>query len=251
MKVVIVDDELHCTETLEIVLKNLQKQVDILGKFNNPIEALEFIKHNDFDILFLDIEMPKLSGFELLAQLENFNFDVVFTTAYNQYAIKAFKYSALNYLLKPIDTDELLACINQWETKSLRLLASSQFDFLMDLLKNNPRTKSKIALPTTYGLEFIEIDEIIRCQSDSNYTNVFFKNTKPLLICRTLKEVENILGTNGFIRIHQSHLINPLYLKKFIRNDGGYVVMEDGEKISVSKGNKDKITAVFNQIDRN
>lgn len=250
MRVVLVDDERHCTETLAIILDNLDKQIEIIGKFNNPVEALEFIKNNEFDILFLDIEMPKLNGFELLAQLDHFNFEVVFTTAYNQYAIKAFKYSALNYLLKPIDTAELLACISQWEFKSFRLLGSSQFDFLMDLLKNNPKTRSKIALPTTYGLEFIEIDEIIRCQSDSNYTNIFFKHTKPLLICRTLKEVENILASNGFIRIHQSHLINPMHLKKFIRNDGGYVVMEDGEKISVSKSNKDKIITAFNQIDR-
>ncbi len=249
-KVVIVDDELHCSASLQMLLNGLDKKIEILKIFNNATLAKDYLMHHSFDLLFLDIEMPGLNGFELLSSLEEFKFDVVFTTAYNQYAIEAFNYGALNYLLKPIDAQELLACVNQWETKSGRYLQNSQFDFLMDLLRNNPKTKSKIALPTTYGLEFVEIDEIIRCQADSNYTNVFFKNAKPLLICRTLKEVENILSNNGFIRIHQSHLINPTFLKKFVRNDGGYVVMDDGEKISVSKGNKEKITTMFNQIDR-
>lgn len=251
IKVVLVDDELHCTESLEILLKSFAKPVQIIGKFNSSIEALAFIKKTDFDILFLDIEMPGLNGFELLGQLSDFKFDVVFTTAYDQYAIKAFKYSALNYLLKPVDEVELLECLVKWENKSQKNLATNQFNFFMDVLQNSQKTRSKIALPTTYGLEFIEISDIIRCQSDSNYTHFYLKNKETYLICRTLKEVESLLSTNGFIRIHQSHLINPLYLKKFLRNDGGYVVMEDGEKISVSKNNKDKIIDIFNQIERN
>lgn len=251
IKVVLIDDELHCTESLEIILNSLKKPMKIIGKFNNAIDALAFIKTADFDILFLDIEMPNLNGFELLNQLNDFKFDVVFTTAYDQYAIKAFKFSALNYLLKPIDDQELLASINKWESKSQKNLPADQFNFFLDILENSQKRRSKIALPTTYGLEFIEIGEIIRCQSESNYTHFFLKNEETFLICRTLKEVESLLSANGFIRIHQSHLINPLYLKKFLRNDGGYVVMEDGEKISVSKNNKDKIIDIFNQIERN
>ncbi|HEX7366247.1 MAG TPA: LytTR family DNA-binding domain-containing protein [Pelobium sp.] len=250
MKVVLVDDETHCIETLEIMLNGFQNKVEIIGKFSHPLVALDFIKTNEFDILFLDIEMPELSGFDLLSQVQSFNFDVVFITAYNKYAIKAFQYSALNYLLKPVDTAELLACLHQWELKAVKPLNTAQLTFLMDLFQNTNRGAFKIAFPTTLGLEFIEISEIIRCQSDSNYTNVYLKKSKPLLICRTLKEVESILANHGFIRIHQSHLINPLHLKSFIRNDGGYVIMEDGEKISVSKSNREKITAAFHKIDR-
>lgn len=251
MKVVLIDDEVHCTESLEIMLKQLGKSIEIVAKFNNPINALPYLQDHTFDILFLDIEMPKLNGFELLSILKDFTFDVVFTTAYNQYAIEAFKYSALNYLLKPIDSDELLACINKWEEKQQKNMPYQQFSQMMEMLQNNMRLNAKIALPTTYGFEFIEIDKIVRCQSESNYSHIYFKEGEPLLICRTLKEVENLLSAHGFIRVHQSHLINPKYLKKFLRNDGGYVVMEDGEKISVSKINKDKVTAIFNQIERN
>jgi two-component system LytT family response regulator len=154
-------------------------------------------------------------------------------------------------LLKPVDNQELLECLDKWESKSQKNLPSDQFNFLMDILQNSQKNRYKIALPTTYGLEFIAISDIIRCQSDSNYTHFYLKTKETFLICRTLKEVESLLTTNGFIRIHQSHLINPLFLKKFLRIDGGYVVMEDGEKISVSKNNKDKITEIFNQIERN
>lgn len=250
IKVVLVDDELHCTESLEILLKSFNKPIQIIGKYNNSIEALAFIKSTAFDILFLDIEMPGLNGFELLSQINDFKFDVVFTTAYDQYAIKAFKYSALNYLLKPIDDTELLECIQKWESKIYKNLPLDQFNFFIDILHNSQKKRSKIALPTTYGLEFIEIGEIIRCQSESNYTHFFLKSGEKFLICRTLKEVESLLTNNGFVRVHQSHLINPIFLKKFLRNDGGYVVMEDGEKISVSKNNKDKIIDIFNQIER-
>ncbi|MEO5910322.1 MAG: LytTR family DNA-binding domain-containing protein [Pelobium sp.] len=250
IKVVFVDDEVHCTESLQILLKKLNRPVEIIGKFNNPLEALPFIKSNSFDILFLDIEMPGMSGFELLHQINDFKFDVVFTTAYDQYAIKAFRFSALNYLLKPIDENELEECLNLWEKKSNKALSNSQFSFFLEALQNPQKNKSKIALPTTDGFEFIEIDEIIRCQSDSNYTNFYLKNGDKFLICRTLKEVESILQHNGFIRIHQSHLINPQYLKKYLRNDGGNVVMQDGVSISVSKNNKSKIVEIFEQIDR-
>jgi two-component system LytT family response regulator len=250
IKVVLLDDEVHCTESLDIILKTLNIEVEVLAKFNDPELALKFLKQNQFDILFLDIEMPRMNGFELLSTLNQIKFDVVFTTAYNQYAIKAFKFSAINYLLKPIDETELIDCLEAWKAKTSKQMPNGQLEFLLQAIQNNNQQSSKLALPTNYGLEFINIKEIVRCQSDSNYTNVYLVNGEKHLICRTLKEVENILQYHNFLRIHQSHLINPNHMKKFIRNDGGYLLMEDGEKISVSKNNKEKIIEIFSQIQR-
>jgi two-component system LytT family response regulator len=251
IKVVLLDDEVHCTESLEIILQSLNTEVQVIAKFNDPELALEFIKFNKFDILFLDIEMPRMNGFEFLSSFSKINFDVIFTTAYNQYAVKAFKFSAINYLLKPIDEAELAECLQAWEIKVLKQMPQNQLEFLLETIQNGQKTSNKLALPTTYGLEFIEIKEIVRCQSDSNYTNIYLSNGDRYLICRTLKEVENILQHHNFLRIHQSHLINPNHMKKFLRNDGGYIVMDDGEKISVSKNNKEKIIEIFSQIERN
>lgn len=250
IKVVLLDDEYHCLESLETQLKSLNKPIEIIARFSNPIEALPYLRAHVFDILFMDIEMPGLNGFDVLEQLPEHSFAIVFTTAYNQYAIKAFKFSALNYLLKPIDDEELLGCINQWEKKAQKNISIEQYRLFLDILNPLQKTPSKIALPTAEGFEFIAIDQIIRCRSESNYTFFYLNNNIEVLICRTLKEVERILVNYGFIRIHQSHLINQSYLKKFVRHNGGYVVMQDGEEISVSKINKDKITVIFNQIDR-
>lgn len=251
MKVVLIDDEIHCTSSLEILLKKLYPSVEILAKFNDALSAIDYLNTQKFDILFSDVEMPGMNGFELLKQISNLSFDVVFVTAYDKYAISAIKFSALSYLLKPVAEDELQECIEAWELKKNKNLGTDQLNFLINTLQSPSQIKTKIALPTTYGFEFIEIAQIIRCQSDSNYTHFYLNNNEKFLICRTLKEVEQILSANGFIRIHQSHLINPIYLKKYLKNDGGYVIMEDGEQISVSKNNKEKITEIFSQIDRN
>lgn len=250
LKAIIVDDELHCVETLEFQLQRLAHKVQVLAKFNRPQDAIEFIKTQEFDLLFLDIEMPGMNGFELLSQIENFNFKVIFTTAYDQYAIKAIKYSALDYLLKPIDEEELATAINTYVDNKLENEDAKSYKFLLDIIKNPGAIKSKVALPTSEGLEFIEIDTIIRCQSESNYTHFFLADGTKYLICRTLKEVEAILTPNGFIRLHQSHLVNPKYMRKYIRADGGFVVMSDGAELAVSKTKKDYILELFNSIDR-
>lgn len=250
IKAIIVDDETHCTESLSLQLTAQNVPVHILGRFTDPHQALTFMQHETFDIAFLDIEMPGLNGFDLLNQLPHFSFDVVFTTAYNQYAIKAFQYSALSYLLKPVDETDLREVLDRWQEKNQKKLQVQQFNFLLDLLKSSPFTQSKVALPTADGLEFIEISRIIRCQSESNYTHVYLQGGSSYLICRTLKDVETILGQHGFLRIHQSHLINPHHLKKFVRSDGGSVIMSDETQVSISKANRHLISKIVNDIDR-
>lgn len=247
IQVVLLDDEHPCTETLAMQIADLKLNIEIVAKFNDPIQALDFIKHNRFDILFLDVEMPEMNGFKLLGQLDHFNFDVVFTTAYNQYAIKAFKYSALHYLLKPIDDDELRSCFSMWYEKKQKFLGAEQFRHFLNMMDRPKTNFSRIAIPVSDGYEFIDIDQIIRCQSDNYYTYFYMIGSKELLVCRTLKEVEALLKPSGFIRVHQSHLINPAHIKKYSRHDGGRITMSDYTSVSISKSYRLELT---NHLDK-
>lgn len=250
IKVVLIDDEIPCIETLVMQIEDLNLNVKIVAKFNDPDLAMSFLSTNSFDILLLDIEMPGISGFELLNQLPAFTFDVIFTTAYNQYAIKAFKYSALNYLLKPIDDDELRDCFHSWLQKKEKNLNSKQFNHLMELLEVRSSKPDKIALPNSDGYEFIDTSEIVRCQADNYYTHFLMSDGKDLMVCRTLKEVELLLRPFGFIRIHQSHLVNPSHIKKFSRQDGGTIITSDSTVLSVSKGYKPELMKIFDQVSK-
>lgn len=250
IRVVIIDDELPCTETLAMQINSLELNVTILKKFNDPIEAKAYITNHDFDILFLDIEMPEISGFGLLSQINNFNFDVVFTTAYNQYAIESFKYSALNYLLKPIDDDDLHDCFTMWMQKKNKLLNKEQFSYLLSLINHENNLPKKIAIPISDGYEFINIEMIIRCQADNYYTHFLMTDGKDILVCRTLKEVEALLRPFGFIRIHQSHLINAGHIKKFSRQDGGFIITSDDSRLSVSKGYKNEVISLLEKLNK-
>lgn len=249
IEVVVIDDETHCTEALCIQLQSLPYQMNV-SKFNDAAKALEYLRNATADIVFLDIEMPGMSGFDLLNNLNEFNFDVVFTTAYDQYAIKAFDYSALSYLLKPIDESDLRESVEKWQSKKQKSLRPDQFKFLLEMIRGSSGTATKVALPTTDGLEFIDIPTIIRCQSESNYTYIHINNCQSFLICRTLKDVEEILRPHGFVRIHQSHLINLAHLKRFIRTDGGYVVMSDDVQLSVSRVYKQQVHDALSNVER-
>jgi two-component system LytT family response regulator len=247
---ILIDDEKHCTESLELILRHAAPQVKVVAKFNDPEEALQFLKLRQVDLVFLDIEMPGMNGFELLRALDKLSFDVVFTTAYDQYAIKAFAYSAISYLLKPVDEDDLRDTISRWEEKNNKTLELNQLHLLHEILSSKNALKTKIALPTAEGFEFLEIRNIIRCESESNYTRLHCVDKSKHLICRTLKDVERVLQDSGFIRVHHSHLINPHYIRKFIRHDGGFIVMDDGQQISVSRTKKDRLFHLFNNIEK-
>lgn len=248
INVILVDDEIHCTETLLMQLQALDSGITVDAVFNHPEEALAYIRKHPFDILFLDIEMPAMNGFELLNQVSNTDFDVVFTTAYDQYAIRAFQYSALNYLLKPVDDNELSTCIQNWIRKKEKQLNRAQFSFFQELLQQKQHSMPKIALPVTDGFEFIEIRDIIRCQADNYYCHFIMKDGKDQLVCRTLKEVEQLLKPLGFIRVHQSHLINPEYIRKFSRADGGVITTADGAQIGISKNYKAMAGNLLDQV---
>lgn len=246
IRTVLIDDEIHCTESLDLILQKVAPQAEVVAKFNTSREALAYLQCHQADLVFLDIEMPGMSGFDLLNALSPVTFDVVFVTAYDQYAIRAFSYSAVNYLLKPVDDEELKETILRWDRS--RKLSTLQLTMVQEFMSNRISLKTKVALPTSDGLEFLEISKIVRCESESNYTRIYCADQSRYLICRTLKEVEKVLSENGFVRIHHSHLINPQYMKRFSRQDGGYIQLENGEIITVSRTKKDRLFKLFEHV---
>ncbi|MEO9076337.1 MAG: LytTR family DNA-binding domain-containing protein [Gelidibacter sp.] len=243
-KIIIIDDETHCINVLENLINKMQADYRVIGTFTNPLKGLEFIKSNPPDLLFLDIEMPNLNGFALLDHLIPMDFDVVFTTAYDQYAIKAFQYSAINYLLKPISEKNIVKAISEWE-KRRKQTSSKQWQLLQENIKNTNPEYAQIALPTGVGFQIVEIKNIVRCQSDSNYTHIFCRDEKRILISRTLKEIEELLSDHGFVRVHQSHLINPKFVKEILKQDGGSLIMNDDAEIPVSRQKAKQINEIL------
>lgn len=243
-KIIIIDDELHCTKVLETLIGKIHSDYNIIGIFTNPLEGLEFIKKNTPDLLFLDIEMPNLNGFALLDKLLPIDFDIIFTTAYDHYAIKAFQYSAINYLLKPITERNIVSAISAWE-KRRNKTSPEQWRLLQNHFRDTPQNHSQIALPTGVGYQIVDISNIVRCQSDSNYTNIFCKSDNKILISRTLKEIEELLSDHGFLRVHQSHLINPQFVKGILKHDGGSLIMQDNEEVPVSRQKSKQINEIL------
>ncbi|AFL81571.1 response regulator of the LytR/AlgR family [Aequorivita sublithincola DSM 14238] len=243
-KVIIIDDEMHCTNVLESLIEKTHADYTITGIFTNPLHGLEFIKKNPPDLLFLDIEMPNMNGFTLLDNLLPIDFDVIFTTAYDQYAIKAFRYSAINYLLKPINEKEIVKALSNWE-KRRKKTSGKQWQLFQGYLKDSGKECSQIALPTGVGYKIVEIENIVRCQSDSNYTNIFCKDKNKILISRTLKEIEELLQDHGFLRVHQSHLINPQFVQGILKHHGGSLIMQDDTEVPVSRQKSKQINEIL------
>lgn len=242
--IIIIDDEAHCTNVLASLVEKVNADYNIIGIFNNPLKGLDFIKSNPPDLLFLDIEMPNMNGFALLDNLMPINFDVIFTTAYDQYAIKAFQYSAMNYLLKPITEKNIVKALSNWK-KRREKTSQEQWQLLQSHLKNANKNCSQIALPTGVGYQIADIKNIVRCQSDSNYTYIFCKDENKILISRTLKEIEELLQDHSFVRVHQSHLINPHFVKAILKQDGGSILMHDEVEIPVSRQKGKQINEIL------
>jgi len=252
MRIAIVDDEIHCIEILLIHLQNNFPEADIVFKSSKVEHALEELPKLDIDLLFLDIKMPGMSGFQLLEQLPDHQFDVIFTTAHSRYALQAFKVRAINYLMKPVDEQELLDAIAMYQENRLNHSYPNpdKIEALLAQLKKDGFIKSKISVPVSDGYEFIEVNDIMYCQSQSNYTTLYLTDGHEILVSKTLKEVETTLSQYFFVRVHHSFLINPNYVKNFSRNEGGYLIMEDKKKIPVSKANRTMITSLFDTVRR-
>lgn len=241
MKAVLLDDELHCTEILSLILKQNCPEIEIVGIFNHPAEALLFLQSNSVEVLFLDIEMPFMNGFKFLNRLQPVGLHVVFTTAYDAYAIKAFKYSAFDYLLKPIDETELVQTVRKLINIKTSSPKNLQLEHLLEIIRDKSQAPERIALPTLEGLEFVAVREILRCESSSNYTTIYFLNSAAMVVCRTLKEIEELLPAHLFLRVHNSHVINKQHVRKYIKGAGGIIKMSDDSEVSVSRLRRDQV----------
>ncbi|MFA5619548.1 MAG: LytTR family DNA-binding domain-containing protein [Weeksellaceae bacterium] len=249
MNVAIIDDEVHCIESLVIHLRELFPELTLIYKSSNALEAVEKLPQLPLDLVFMDVEMPGLNGFQLLEKIPDHEFDVIFTTAYSEYALQAFKVKAISYLMKPIDEDELKEVIGNWmKSREGKSEQNEDITELLEHLKKTGIMKSKISVPVSDGYEFIEVDKIMYCQGQSNYTNIFLADKSKVLISKTLKEVETTLKPFLFLRVHRSYLLNPNYMKKFSRNDGGYIIMEDEQIIPISRAKRSLIVNLFDAL---
>jgi two-component system, LytTR family, response regulator len=239
IKTVILDDELHSTETLGFFLSKKCPEIELLKSYNDPVAAKEFLIATPIDLLILDIEMPRLNGFELLKALQPFDFEVIFLTAYNEFALKAFRYSAFDYFLKPLDEMELAASLNRLGAKKRDIQSEDRLKYLLEIMQPTEQKPKKIALPTMEGYEFVELNHIIRFESDSNYVKIFMDNKKSLVICKTLKDIEESLKESNFLRIHNSHLVNLDFVEKYLKTGGGALLTKDGYEVPISRLRKD------------
>ncbi len=247
MKIVIVDDEKDAVHSLELMLNEYCSDITIVGKAFSVIEAIKEIQNKKPDIVFLDIEMPHGTGFDVLESIPDRKFAVIFTTAYNNYAIKAIKASAIDYILKPVGIDELLTAVKKAQEQIQKSIFPPLIKEIPDL-QNISALHKKIAINTADGLEYVNTTDIIRIEADGSYSNIFLTNNKKILASKNLKEFQNILPNDIFYRAHNSHLINLLHVKRFIRTDGGMVEMNDGSLMTLSRRNRDEFIQQMDKL---
>lgn len=248
IKAVIIDDEKNCVETLLWKIENYCPNVEVLASFNSPEEGLKFLRENETDLLFLDIEMPNLNGFDVLEALPECGFDVIFTTAYDNYGIQAVKFSALDYLLKPVRNRELKEAVERHAHRSVARDPKTQIESLLRNLQAENQTGRpvKITLATKESLELVEPSEILYCESDSNYTLVYLMDGRKKIISRTLGEFEDMLKPFHFCRSHNSFLVNMNVVREYVRTEGGYLILKNGKSIPVSRTKRERLLEYFN-----
>lgn len=245
IRAAIIDDEKNNVENLTLLLQKYCPEINIIASADNALSGIDMLKTHAPELLFLDIEMPFGNGFKILEALAPVNFEVIFTTAYDQYAIKAIKFCALDYLLKPIDVFELKTAVEKAKQKITNKENNERLSQLVDNMKTDAIHK-KLALPGNERTEFIGISNIIRCKGENNYTSFVIKDHKEILVSKTLKEYEEILSDAGFLRVHQSHLVNMNHVKAFDKTDGGYLITSDNFKVPVSRNKKEWVLQKLN-----
>ena len=249
IKAIIIDDEKHCIDRLENLLKDFCQEVKILEKCFDVDTAYEKIKTLKPDVIFLDIQINEVTGFDLLKKFEKVDFEIIFMTAFEQYAVQAFRFSALDYLLKPIDSDDLISAVEKLKTKMQGQNSSTDsFELLLQNFNNLRQKNKKITVPTIYGFEMISTQDILYCKSDVNYTTLFLKDKKNFTVARTLKEFESVLSQYDFFRINNSYVVNLDYIKSYNKGKGGFVKLENGVEIEVSSRRKDDFLVRLNKL---
>ena len=244
LKVIIIDDEPDNVKLLALQLKMYCPQVQVMAECTESEEG--YIKINELqpDLVFLDIEMPVMNGFQLLEKIGTINFSLVFVTAYDQFAVKAFRFSALDYLLKPIDGKDLKAAVEKAEKRLWPL--TQQLNLLKQQLKNGDKVlPDKIALPYQNGVTFAEIKNVIYCESDNNYTRIHAVDGSKYMVAKTLGDIQEVLEERNFLRVHRQYLINLNHIKKYVRGEGNYVILSNNQSIPVARNKKEKLIEKF------
>lgn len=245
IKAIVIDDELHCLQSLSILLKEFCPMVQLLEECSSAKKGLEAIKKHKPDLVFLDIEMPVMNGFELLEQLATISFAIIFTTSYEQYAIKAFRISALDYLLKPVKPKELVSAVMKVR-EDRHLPMAEQFQILLQKVNGITKGFTKIAVPTAEGFELIPAEQVVYCEAKDKYTHFFLKSKSKIIACRTLKEIaEQVMDFPFFVRVHNSYLVNLNEVTKYVRGEGGYLIMSDGSSVNVARSRKEALLNLF------
>ena len=241
IKALIIDDELKARNILNHYIENFIPEITEIKQADSVDSAIEILQNYEPGIVFLDVEMPHKNGFDFLVSLKDPSFDVIFTTAYNQYAIQAIRFSALDYLLKPVDPDELKAAVLRHQEKKESVLEKKQlFDNLVQNMDKKEIRDFRIAVPSNEGVYFFTIDEILRLEADRSYTHIHLVGKRPFIASKTLKHFEEMLDEFQFIRTHKSHLVNPRHITR-VSNDNEFVLLTDGSKVEVSRRKKEEV----------
>lgn len=244
IRAIIIDDELLARTYLRGILEDQFKEVELIGEADGVETGYQLIESQSPDLIFLDVQMQDGTGFDLLTKIDRSLYNVIFVSAYDKFAITAIKFSAVDYLLKPVETSDLKDALNKITHSS----SSDEVQKKLDLLLSNINKVDKIALPSLNGIEFVKLEDIIRCESDNNYTVFYLSSKEKIVVSKTLKEYEDMLESKGFFRTHKSHIVNLAYLKKYIKGEGGIVVMEDGSEVAVSRRRKEEFMEVLSNF---
>lgn len=239
MKTVIVEDEFHCKEGLKNLIEEFCEGLVICGEATSVDEAISVIQYHQPDLVFMDIEIIDGTGFDVILGLANPDFHLIFTTAFDHYAIRAIRFNALDYLLKPIDLDELRDAVEKAKSWNDQKNRNKNLEYLITNLKAEQNENPVITLSTSNSFEYVRVSQIIRCEAQGAYTKFFIKRRQPILVSRILKEFEGLLNEHGFFRVHQSHLVNLKEVEKYIKTDGGYVLLNDQTKLGVARSKRE------------
>ena len=240
LKAIIIDDEASSRNSLRQKLASHCVEVDVIAECANGEEGIKMIEDTEPDIVFLDVEMPRMNGFTMLTQLTKRNFEVIFTTAYDHYAIRAIRFSALDYLVKPVEVQELKDAVEMANQKKNQPQNNERLETLLFNLVNEKNLNSRIAIPSLEGLQFIALNDIIHLQAESNYTIIYLQGNQKITVSKTLKDFEELLPVSVFIRIHHSCIINKNEVMKYLKGEGGQVIMSNGQTLDVSRRKKDE-----------
>lgn len=248
MTVIIVDDEVTSAQVLEKLIQQNIPGVQILAICHKAQDALLKLSSLKPDLVFMDIELPGMTGFEILEKIPNIEFDIIFTTAHSQYGIKAIQFSAIDYLLKPINVEELITAVKRVKDHKAVTNPLEKVKLLLENIQliNANDSFSRIAFPTGDGLKFLHATDILRCMSSNNYTFIYQTNGEKLLVSKSLKEIESILPAHIFCRVHNSHLVNISHISKLLKGESNVLVMNDGTEVEVSRRKKEELIKLIN-----